>query len=82
MKDGTGRDFGEEPYTADEARVARFLFEIGVGGGEDRIGFILLSHRTLADERNAAKDALRQIAALDDGEATALAKAYLAGELG
>lgn len=80
MKDGTGRDFGEEPYSADEARVARFLFERGVGGGEDPVGFILLSHQTLADERNAAKDVLRRIAALDSGEASALAKAFLAGE--
>lgn len=38
------RDFDKKPYSTDEARVAEWLARLGVGGGDDPIGFILASH--------------------------------------
>jgi len=39
-------------YSLDERRVARYLSDrTGIGGGEDPIGFLIASHRMLADER-------------------------------
>lgn len=47
------RDFGAQPYSMDEERVARFLAdEVGIGGGDDPVGFILASHAELARQRN------------------------------
>jgi len=33
------------PYSPDEARVAKFFAEAGIGGGEDPIGSLIASHR-------------------------------------
>jgi hypothetical protein len=46
------RDFDANPYSADEARVAKFLFDKGVGGGDDPIGSLLASHEYLVADRN------------------------------
>jgi hypothetical protein len=46
------RDIEKNPYSQDEARVAKFFFDLGVGGGDDPIGYIISSHRALAAERN------------------------------
>lgn len=43
----------KEPYSKDEQRVADFLNERGVGGGDDPIGFILCSYAFVIEERNA-----------------------------
>lgn len=56
------RDFDANPYSPDERRVAEFLFEAGAGGGDDPIGFILASHRLMADQRNGYRKALERIA--------------------
>ena len=53
------RDFDKRPYSPDEARVAAFLAERGVGGGDDPIGFILVSYALVIEERNAAREELR-----------------------
>ena len=42
------RDFEATPYTKDERRVAEYIAGLGVGGGDDPIGFILASHAALA----------------------------------
>lgn len=55
------RDLDKQPYSFDERRVAQFLFDLGVGGGDDPIGFILVSHATLAAERNAANEAAGEL---------------------
>lgn len=40
----TERDFEKNPYSADERRVAAWICEnLGVGGGDDPIGFLLAS---------------------------------------
>ena len=46
------RDFDKNPYSADEARVAKYIMKLtGIGGGDDPIGFILVSHAQLVHER-------------------------------
>jgi hypothetical protein len=46
------RDLEARPYTPDELRVARYLVELtGIGAGDDPIGFLIVSHRTIVDER-------------------------------
>jgi hypothetical protein len=57
----TERDLSTHPYSADERRVAEFLCELGVGGGDDPIGFLMASHRLLADERSRCREALRTV---------------------
>jgi hypothetical protein len=46
--DDMERDFETNPYTKDERRVAEYIAGLGVGGGDDPIGFILSSHAALA----------------------------------
>jgi len=46
------RDIGKNPYTKDEARVAKFLADKGIGGGNDPIGFLMTSYEYLVHERN------------------------------
>ncbi|MEH2517424.1 hypothetical protein V1279_002997 [Bradyrhizobium sp. AZCC 1610] len=46
------RNLEEKPYTLDEQRVAEFLCNKGVGGGDDPIGFLLASYEYLVHERN------------------------------
>lgn len=50
------RDMDKNPYSKDEQRVAKFLFDLGAGGGDDPIGFILASHAMLAAERRMRED--------------------------
>ncbi len=39
------RDFEKNPYTKEEQRIATFLNDlIGIGGGDDPIGFMLASY--------------------------------------
>lgn len=51
------RDFESNPYSPEEARVAAWLSERGVGGGNDPIGFILasLDYRRAQSEGAQAK---------------------------
>jgi hypothetical protein len=42
-------------YTPDQARVAKFLFDLGIGGGDDPIGFLIASHQYMAQQRNEAQ---------------------------
>jgi hypothetical protein len=46
------RDFDKNPYSADEARIAKWWSDLGVGGGDDPIGSLIASHEMLADQRN------------------------------
>jgi hypothetical protein len=55
------RDLDTNPYSADEQRVADFLFEQGTGGGDDPIGFLLASHASLAHERNVQAKEIEQL---------------------
>jgi len=54
------RDFEKNPYTHDEARVAKFFAELGIGGGDDPIGALIASHQYLALERNKLQNKLRE----------------------
>jgi hypothetical protein len=38
------RDFEANPYSKDEERVAKWLSEKGIGGGDDPIGFVMHSY--------------------------------------
>lgn len=52
------RDLDKRPYSADERRVAEWLAnKIGAGGGDDPIGFLIVSHECLAAERRHLKEA-------------------------
>jgi len=47
------RDFEKSPYSPDEARVAKFFMEMGIGGGDDPIGSLIASYRVLSADRKA-----------------------------
>lgn len=49
------RDIEKQPYSADEQRVAQFFFDLGTGGGDDPVGFIIASHQALAADRKALR---------------------------
>jgi hypothetical protein len=59
----TPRRDGDSPYTPDEQRAADYIVEItkgDIGGGDDPIGFLILSHATLVEnlkESRAAQSA-------------------------
>jgi hypothetical protein len=47
------RDFDKNPYSPDEARVAKWLDEkAGMGGGDDPLGFLMVSYDYLVAQRN------------------------------
>jgi hypothetical protein len=46
------RNFEQNPYSADEKKVAEYLWELTdgtVGGGDDPIGFLIASHNILSE---------------------------------
>lgn len=46
------RNLDEKPYSREEAEVAKYLMELaGIGGGDDPVGFLIVSHRELARQR-------------------------------
>lgn len=61
------RDIDKEPYSKDEARVAEFFADRGVGGGDDPIGFILASYEYLVYERNDLQLQLLELHSLELG---------------
>jgi hypothetical protein len=48
------RDMEAKPYSPDEMRVAQWLSKKGVGGGDDPIGFLMVSYDWLIEERKSA----------------------------
>lgn len=44
------RDLDKNPYSPEEERVAKWLSEKGLGGGDDPIGFMLTSYEYLKDQ--------------------------------
>lgn len=50
---GQSRDIEIDPYSPDEQRVADWLMTVGIGGGDDPIGFLLASYEY---SRSANKD--------------------------
>ena len=60
------RDFDKNPYSADEQRVAKWLDEKGgMGGGEDPIGFLMVSYDYLVYQRNQIAEACKRLATSD-----------------
>lgn len=55
------RNFDLHPYSEDEARVAKFFADFGVGGGDDPIGFLIASHMALTIEREELSREIRRI---------------------
>ncbi len=49
-------------YSLDQQRVADFLFERGMGGGDDPIGFILASYEFLVMQRRELIGDLEKLA--------------------
>lgn len=78
----TERDLDKNPYSVDEARVAKFLFDLGAGGGDDPIGFILVSHAYMAAERNQLRDGSRRSSAGNVNEALVIAPIESVGAKG
>lgn len=63
------RDIEANPYSADEARVAKFFVEkIGLGGGDDPVGSLIASHEYVVAQRNQYRSALKKILAIEDRE--------------
>jgi hypothetical protein len=48
------RDMEAKPYSPDEMRVAKWLSKKGIGGGDDPIGFLMVSYDWLIEERKRA----------------------------
>jgi hypothetical protein len=44
------RDFDRLPYTRQEQRVAEYLSSLGIGGGDDPVGFLIASHAYKAEK--------------------------------
>ncbi len=46
------RNLDERPYSQEEAEVAKYLMEVaGLGGGDDPVGSLIVSHRELVRQR-------------------------------
>jgi hypothetical protein len=56
------RNIDKEPYSKDEARVARFFYERGTGGGDDPIGALIASHEYLIAERKSMPQSILKMA--------------------
>lgn len=55
------RDLDKRPYSIDEKRVAEWwATKIGVGGGDDPIGCLIVSHECMAADRKYFKDLLHR----------------------
>jgi hypothetical protein len=72
------RDIEKDPYSKDEARVAKFFSDAGTGGGDDPIGSILASHAYAMAERNRFRTALLEIVRVRDEELNGMNGARLA----
>lgn len=72
------RDIEAQPYTEDEARVAKFFADAGAGGGDDPIGTLLACHAYAMQERNRFREGLNIIAQAGTvhGGAWCVAQAY------
>ena len=55
------RDLDQQPYSEDEARVAKFLFDKGAGGGDDPIGYLMASHDYLIHQRNELRRTIEKL---------------------
>ncbi|WP_420237677.1 hypothetical protein ACOBR2_19100 [Telmatobacter bradus] len=56
------RDLNEKPYSREEAEAAKYLDELaGVGGGDDPVGFLIVSHRELIRQRTVLKEKYPEI---------------------
>lgn len=55
----TERDLDRNPYTPDERRVVNFLWDRGMGGGDDPIGFLLASYQYVVAKRNRLTEELK-----------------------
>ncbi len=63
------RDIEKNPYSKDEARVAKFFADLGVGGGDDPIENLIVAHQYVIAQRNslrtALEDAVETLEAMD-----------------
>ena len=56
------RDTETNPYSPDEARVAKFLVELSggnVGAGDDPIGFLMSSYAYMSHQRGKVREAIK-----------------------
>ena len=62
------RDLDKNPYSPDEERVAKWIFDRpgGVGAGDDPIGFLITSYEYLIEERARLRAILRKVEDLRD----------------
>lgn len=50
------RDIDKNPYSTDEARVAKWFCERGIGGGDDPIGALMSLHEFAMAELRAFRE--------------------------
>ncbi len=56
------RDLDEKPYSPEEQRAAEYLTDLtGVGGGDDPVGFLIVSHRELVRQRTVFREKYPEI---------------------
>lgn len=53
------RDLDKKPYSADEAKIAKFFCDRGVGGGDDPVGSLLCGYAYLIEQRKRLQTSLR-----------------------
>jgi hypothetical protein len=50
------RDLDKEPYSPEESEAAKYQFDlIGIGGGNDPVGFLIASHHELVRQQTVLK---------------------------
>lgn len=67
------RNLDEKPYSPEEAKVAQYLEELaGLGGGDDPVGFLILSHHELVRQRRILRtkypEIFNEITTLEEDE--------------
>lgn len=56
------RDLNEKPCFREEAEAAKYLDELaGIGGGDDQVGFLIVSHRELIRQRMVLREKYPEI---------------------
>lgn len=62
------RDLAKNPYSADEAKIAKFFCDRGLGGGDDPVGSLLCGYVYLVEQRKRLQTSLEDCVAFMKGD--------------